>query len=95
MNRKNSLGKQKFEENLYNVKLCTNQTEIFNEIKRFGPDIIFNDILNTKTDYMKKLKKEKIFIVNFEDLGKGRKYSDLIFNPIFSTTSKLSNEYYG
>ena len=95
MNKKNSLGNQKFEENLYNVKLCTNQTEIFNEIKRFGPDIIFNDILNTKTDYMKKLKKEKIFIVNFEDLGKGRKYSDLIFNPIFSTTSKLSNEYYG
>ena len=44
---------------------------------------------------MKKLKKEKIFLVNFEDLGEGRKYSDLIFNPIFSATTKLSNEYYG
>ena len=95
MNRKNSLGKQKFEENLYNVKFCINQTEIFDEIKKFAPDIIFNDILNTNIEYMKKLKKEKIFIVNFEDLGKGRKYSNLIFNPIFSTTSKLSNEYYG
>ena len=95
MNDENSLGKEKFKENLYNVKLVKNQTEVFSEIKKFNPDIIFNDILNTKKNYMKKLKKEEKFLVNFEDLGEGRKEADLVFNPIFSTTKKLSNEYYG
>ena len=95
MDKKNSLGKEKFKENLYNVKIISNQREVFSEIKKFNPDIIFNDILNTNIKYMEKLKKGKIFLVNFEDLGEGRKYSDLIFNPIFSATTKLSNEYYG
>jgi len=95
MNDENSLGKEKFKENLYNVKLVKNQTEVFSEIKKFNPDIIFNDILNTKKNYMKKLKKEEKFLVNFEDLGEGRKEANLVINPIFSTTKKLSNEYYG
>ena len=95
MDNKKSLGKEKFKENLYNVKLFRNQKEVFSEIKKFKPDIIFNDILNTNKKYMKELKKEEKFLVNFEDLGEGRKYADLIFNPIFSTKTKLSNEYYG
>lgn len=95
MDDKNSLGKEKFKENLYNVKLAKNQVEIFSEIKKFNPDIIFNDILNTNKKYMKKLRKEKNFLVNFEDLGEGRNEADLVINPIFSTTKKLSNEYYG
>ncbi|SVD09271.1 uncharacterized protein METZ01_LOCUS362125, partial [marine metagenome] len=55
---------------------------------------------------MKKLKKTNSFLVNFEDLGEGRKYADLIFNPIFNTASKnfkiltrshkkLKNEFFG
>ena len=95
MDDKNSLGKEKFKENLYNVKLVKNQTEVFSEIKKFNPDIIFNDILNTKRKYMKELKKGENFIINFEDLGEGRKEANLVINPIFSTTKKLSNEYYG
>ncbi len=95
MDDKNSLGKEKFKENLYNVKLVKNQTEVFSEIKKFNPDIIFNDILNTKRKYMKELKKGENFIINFEDLGEGRKEANLVINPIFSTTKKLSNEFYG
>ena len=95
MDKKKSLGKDKFKENLYKVKIISNQVEVFSEIKKFKPDIIFNDILNTDLKYMKKLRKEKIFLVNFEDMGEGRTCSDLIFNPIFSATKKLSNEHYG
>ena len=80
---------------MYKVKLVSNQIQVFSEIKKFNPDIIFNDILNTDLKYMRTLRKRKIFLVNFEDLGEGRKHSDLIFNPIFSTTKRLSNEYYG
>ena len=95
MDNEKSLGKEKFKENLYNVKLFKNKKEVFSEIKKFKPDIIFNDILNTSQKYMKELKKEEKFLVNFEDLGEGRKYADLVFNPIFSSKSKLLNENYG
>ena len=95
MSERNSLGREKFKENLYDVKLVSNNIQFFNEIKKFKPDIIFNDILNTDISYMKKLKTTKAFIVNFEDLGIGRKYADLVINPIFSSVRRFSNEYYG
>ena len=34
-------------------------------IKKFCPHMIFNDILDTPINYIRKLKKEKIFVVNF------------------------------
>ena len=34
-------------------------------------------------------------IVNFEDLGNGRKYANLVFNPIFSKKRPLTKEFYG
>lgn len=95
MNVKNSLGSKKMEENLYNIRLFSNETEFFDIMSRFKPDIIFNDILNTEENYIKKLKKQNLFIVNFEDLGNGRKFADLVFNPIFDSKKRFKNEYYG
>jgi|TARA_Y100000310_G_C20684039_1_gene817833 spore coat polysaccharide biosynthesis predicted glycosyltransferase SpsG/CMP-N-acetylneuraminic acid synthetase len=89
------LGYKKFQEHLYNVKFFKKGNELFNIIKQFRPNIIFNDILDTEQNYMKKIKDEKVFVVNFEDLGSGRKNADLVFNPIFHSTNKNSNEYYG
>ena len=57
--------------------------------------MIFNDILDTPINYIRKLKKEKIFVVNFEDLGDGRKYADLVFNPIYHSNKNNANEYFG
>jgi len=95
MDKKNSLGLKKLKENLYNVKTFANQREFFKTIDNFKPNIIFNDILNTKINYIKKLKKQNIFVVNFEDLGSGRKYADLVFNPIFESKDRFPNEFYG
>ena len=95
MNERKSLGKQKFFEHLYNVKFFSNNQELWKIIKKFQPDIIFNDILNTDKTYVKKLKKMNLFVVNFEDLGEGRKSADLVFNPIFENKNKLNHEYYG
>ena len=93
MNLKNSLGKEKFVENLYNVKYFSSKKQLFAKIEKFKPDIIFNDILNTKIDYMKKLRENGAWMVNFEDVGDGRRFSDLVINPIFSTKMKFQNEY--
>ena len=95
MNKEKNLGKQKFLEHLYNVKFFSTKQEFWKIIEKFKPDIIFNDILNTEKDYVKRLKELDLFVVNFEDLGEGRKYADLIFNPIFENKKILHHEYYG
>ena len=95
MNAKKNLGLKKFRERLYTVKTYSNENEFWKIIRSFKPDIIFNDILDTSVNYIKKLKKKKIFVVNFEDMGSGRKFADLVFNPIFESKKPLKNEYYG
>ena len=95
MNTKKNLGFKKFKEHLYAVKTYSDENEFWKIIRNFKPDIIFNDILNTASYYIKKLKKEGIFVVNFEDLGDGRKFADLVFNPIFESKKQMKNEYYG
>jgi len=90
-----NLGLKKFKEHLYNVKCISDDKEFWKIIRDYKPDIVFNDILNTATDYIKKLKNKGIFVVNFEDLGEGRKFADLVFNPIFENKKQLKNEFYG
>ena len=95
MNSQNKLGYKKFQEHLYQVNFFKNDSQLFEVIKKFQPHMIFNDILDTSINYIKKLKKEKIFVVNFEDLGDGRRYADLVFNPIYHSNKNNSNEYFG
>ncbi len=95
MNSRNKLGHKKFQEHLYQVNFFKNDLQLFRIIKKFCPHMIFNDILDTPVNYIRKLKKEKIFVVNFEDLGDGRKYADLVFNPIYHSSRNNVNEYFG
>ena len=48
-----------------------------------NPDLVINDILNTKKDFILALKKKGIKIVNFEDVGEGAKYADIVFNELY------------
>jgi len=95
MKSKKDLGKSKFKEQLYKIKTYRTNFELASIIKKFEPDMIFNDILDTDIKYMKSLIKKRRLLVNFEDLGNGKNYADLIFNPIFSSTTKKKNEYFG
>ena len=95
MHKKNNLGSSKFREQMYKLKFFQNDSELFKIISSFKPDIIFNDILNTKTSYMKKIRKLTSMIVNFEDVGEGRIHADLVFNPIFNEKKALTKEFYG
>jgi len=95
MNSKSNLGSNKFRKYGYKLKLISNNNDLIRIIKDFNPDIICNDILNTNLEYMKILKNNGCVIVNFEDLGKGRKLADLVFNPIYYTKNKFKNEFYG
>jgi len=95
MHNKKNLGFEKFKENLYKIKFIKNNSEFLKTISIFNPDIIINDILDTSKSYIKHLKQNGIFVVNFEDLGLGRKYADLVFNPIYLSKKKRKNEFYG
>ena len=97
MNKENSLGKNKFQNKGLKIKSFKNENELFDIIKKFDPHIIMNDTLDTKIRFSKKLQKTNCFIVNFEDMGPGSNYVNLVFNPIYnqkSTTTKFFGEKY-
>ncbi|MFW9965375.1 MAG: cytidylyltransferase domain-containing protein, partial [Candidatus Sifarchaeia archaeon] len=52
-------------------------------IKREKPTILVNDILDTSKHLMKQMKDLVPLIINFEDLGEGNQYADLVFNALY------------
>jgi len=78
----------------YPVKI-QKASNIINDIKTINPDIIINDILDTKQDYIKSLKENNYKIINFEDLGRGSKYADLVINAIYPKLDEIKNHHYG
>lgn len=97
MNEKSSLGKNKFKNKLYRTTTFKNYNKLFETIKKFSPDIVINDILDTKAGFVKRLRKMNCFVINFEDLGSGSEWANLVFNPIYyqkSTKTKFFGEKY-
>jgi len=94
MRAKRSLGVEKFKKEKFKIKLFSKRNELKKIIEKFQPDIIFNDVLNTTVSYMQFLKKFDTLIVNFEDLGEGRKSANLVFNPIYYSVSSKT-EFFG
>jgi len=68
---------------------------ILKDIETINPDIVINDRLDTEAEYMQGLKNLGIKTVNFEDLGEGAKYADLVINAIYPERQVLSNHYFG
>lgn len=69
--------------------------EIIKEIENYDPDIVINDILNTSYEYIAKLKENKYFVVNFEDLGKGSQIADIVFDALYEHQIPSKNVYFG
>ncbi len=57
------------------------------------PDLLINDILNTTKAYIETLKRHQIKIVNFEDLGSGAAYADLVFNELYDEPQKEGDNF--
>ena len=94
MDTKKNLGENKFQMQGFKLKKFSTKKQLTEIIEKFKPDIFINDILDTKKNYIKNLKK-KYFVVNFEDLGKGSDYADLVFNPIYQSKIKYSKKFFG
>ena len=64
----------------YKVIVTRDATKTIIDLK---PDLVINDILNTSLTYIKTLKENNIKVVNFEDLGNGAMWADLVINELY------------
>ncbi|MCD6579348.1 hypothetical protein J7L48_07710 [bacterium] len=94
INKKEQLAIRKIKENNYPAEIFKDDKELFNGLERFAPQIVINDILDTKAAFVKKLM-EKYFVIDFEDLGKGSEHAHLVINALYERAHQRSNHYYG
>jgi CMP-N-acetylneuraminic acid synthetase/spore coat polysaccharide biosynthesis predicted glycosyltransferase SpsG len=69
--------------------------DILDDIRAINPDLVINDRLDTTAAYMEGLKSLGIKAANFEDLGAGARYADLVINAIYPEKQVLPNHYFG
>ena len=94
MDASKTLGIKKVSE--YNYKIVTHENDDFvKKLVDLNPDIIINDVLDTTSENIMKLKNMGFFIVNFEDLGDGSQYADLTINALYERSNPPDNSYYG
>lgn len=92
---KHALGIKKLSEFHYPIVTFKDDRDFFRKVKRLNPSIVINDILNTSSDYIIKLKEMGKFVVNFEDLGDGSLHADLVFNSIYEFTINAPGHFFG
>lgn len=95
MDKRKNLGINKVSEYLFNIKLFDDEKDLFYIVEKISPDIIINDVLDTTRNYVLKLQEKGIFVVNFEDLGEGSDYANLIINALYEKSYPGKNHYYG
>jgi len=69
--------------------------DIVDDIVKLSPDVVINDRLDTKKEYIDKLKKLNLKVINFEDLGEGAKQADLVINAIYPEKEVIPKHYFG
>jgi spore coat polysaccharide biosynthesis predicted glycosyltransferase SpsG/CMP-N-acetylneuraminic acid synthetase len=76
------------------IKVDSNE-DFVQKLKEIRPDIIINDILDTKEKYVSSLKDFGSFVVNFEDLGEGNRFADIVVNDLYPDLYPQQNHWYG
>ncbi|MEW6614155.1 MAG: glycosyltransferase [Thermodesulfobacteriota bacterium] len=64
-------------------------------IETLNSDILINDILDTDVQYMQALKRMGKFVINFEDLGEGAQYANLVINALYESPVPYTNHLWG
>lgn len=93
LNKKSDMGIEKIKESFFEFHIIEKDEDFFEYIKKESIDIVVNDILDTEIKYMESLKKTGVRIINFEDVGEGRKHSDAIINALYEENLMESDPY--
>ena len=67
----------------YPYKLYDGLDDLMESLRRYSPQLVINDILDTSREYVSVLKNEGYFVVNFEDLGTGTEVADVVFDALY------------
>lgn len=67
----------------YSYQTYSGENNLFDLLRKYNPQLVINDILDTTAEYMSRLKDEGYFVVNFEDLGVGTDYADVVFDALY------------
>jgi CMP-N-acetylneuraminic acid synthetase/spore coat polysaccharide biosynthesis predicted glycosyltransferase SpsG len=94
VDKDSELAFNKIKENNYPV-FIQQEFDILQDIKSLNPDVVINDKLDTSKEYIQKLKKLNLKVVNFEDLGDGAEFANLVINAIYPEKEFLNNHYFG
>lgn len=91
---RSGLAAKLISEHHYNVETIENDGFSL-KIAELNADLVINDILDTNESYIKALKQNGCKVVNFEDLGSGSQYANLVINALYSETRPSSHIYSG
>lgn len=92
--KKYKLGAEKLKASFFKTKFIEKNDDIFKIIQDFKPNIVINDILNTKKEYIKRMKDSVERVISFEDRGEGSHFADVVINALYEGVPE-KNEYVG
>lgn len=95
MNKDKILGIEKVKEYNYSIITFKDEEKLFKKLEKINPHIVINDILDTDKEYVIKLKSKGYFVTNFEDLGEGSEFADIVINALYENSYPPKNHYYG
>src|SRR5699024_10752733 len=72
------LGIEKIKDSHFVYDIINNENEIIDIIQDNNADILINDILDTTKEYIELCKSTGVKVINFEDLGEGARYADIV-----------------
>jgi spore coat polysaccharide biosynthesis predicted glycosyltransferase SpsG len=81
-----------------NIMLQDDNKELIDYVIKIKPDLVIHDILNTEKNYIKIIRTYGINVINFEDLGSGAKYANMVINALYyhsiESNVLLGHEYF-
>ena len=89
------LAIKKLNEYNFSFQSYNNLDGLFKLLEEYNPNIIINDIQDTTEEYITKLKNAGYFVVNFEDLGPGFEYADVVFDDLYEHDGGFGNIFTG
>lgn len=88
ISRRSEIGIKMLRSRFYKVFVFDEPGDEIRTIAECSPNIVVNDILDTKAGYMKSLKKLGTRVVNFEDQGAGAKEAHAVINAMYGSSTK-------
>lgn len=89
------LGYNFLKDHHYPIINVDSNEDFIQQLDEIRPDIIINDILDTSEEYVSSMKDFGSFVVNFEDLGEGNRFADIVINDLYPDIYPQQNHWYG